>query len=117
MIAVALSSSTTSSDRNVSLIASWTRPSDRNGAFFYQVSYVGTQSGPYSNVEDTGSVEDSGNINITNTLDSNIVFMFDGLASAQYNMIVSAVNIKTGRSSPQVTKMNTTVAIGTYQLA
>lgn len=107
MEALAITSQETSSDRNVSVFASWIRPSNRSGEYLYNISIKVSQRAPYS-----GIMEDSRDVNFNDTLDNNTTFMFTGLASAEYTIAVTAVNIKTGRPSPQVTEMNTTVTIG-----
>ena len=65
----------------------------------------------------TGTVVDSRTVNSSDTGENTTTYMFNGLASAVYTVAVSAVNIKTGRSSLQITTMNTTVSIGVFLLS
>ncbi len=74
----------------------------------YRISYEGLQNGPYSGNILAPRID----LNFNDTQDNNTVFMFTGLASAEYNITVTAVNIKTSRQSPSVSATNTTVAIG-----
>lgn len=92
----------------MSVVASWIRPSDRSGPYVYRISYEGLQNGPYSGNILAPRID----LNFNDTQDNNTVFMFTGLASAEYNITVTAVNIKTSRQSPSVSATNTTVAIG-----
>ena len=112
MSLVLISLTNDDSDRNVSVIVSWIRPSNRRGPYSYRINSTGTQMGAY--VE---TVVDSRTVNSSDTGENTTTYMFNGLASAVYTIAVSAVNIKTGRSSLQITTMNTTVSIGAFLLS
>ncbi len=112
MALVLISLKNDNSDRNVSVIVSWTRPSNRSGPYRYHINSTGTQMGAY-----VGTMVDSRTVNVSDTGENTTTYMFNGLASAIYTVTVSAVNIKTGRSSLQITTMNTTVSIGVFLLS
>ena len=95
----------TNSSNSVKVTILWKRPSDRNGHFKYQLNFVGKQPGIYSNSTAT-VIQQSVELNSTEE-----IYAFSGLPGAQCLVQISAINYKTGLSSPETTINGTTVSI------
>ena len=95
----------TSSTSSVRVTLSWKRPSDRNGSFMYQLKFVGVQPGIY---RDSNATVIEENVKLKDTEE---MYVFGGLPGAQYSIWISAINYKTGISSPETSVDGITVSI------
>jgi hypothetical protein len=103
-----LSSSNESSSRNFTVEFTWSRPSQRNGSYYFRLEYSAVQSFDGGRSLPT---------EIENPITADKLFV-TGLPYAMYKVKIFAYNIKRGHSyrGPQVAENHLSIPIGRLKL-
>ena len=107
-----LSSDNESHSHNVAVKFTWSKPSQRNGSYYFELEYSAMQ-----NFDGGRSISKKIQIAITEDQQMQMQLM-NGLPYAMYEVSIFAYNIKRGRSyrGPQANKSHLSIPIGRFKL-